>query len=91
MLQKRIVITASDAHFLSGYQSGYLAYLSQHEGKEITDNQILTIVSTALQDEIQTPRWSIGYVSGFFAGLYDKSYTLDQSDVQVIVKGEGYE
>ena len=84
---KRILITASDDDFFKAYQAGYLYYSMQHTGP-LTDDTIFQFVATVLMNEEKSDRWNIGYVSGWYAALYNKSYRAEDPDFKLtVVKG----
>src|SRR5205814_6791544 len=85
---KRILITASDDDFFTGYQRGYLRFVTLYKGKTLTDDTIFQVVSTVLMEEAHTDRWNIGYVSGWYAALYNKAYRVEDTDFTLkVVKG----
>jgi hypothetical protein len=88
MPEKRIVIHASDDDFFVGYQSGYIRFVTGYKGTTLTDDRIFQVVATALMNEAKNDRWNIGFVSGWYAALYNKSYRFEDADFKLtVVKG----
>jgi hypothetical protein len=89
MQAQRILITATDDDFFAGYQKGYIQYVTQYKGTTLTDDAIFQVVTTALMNEQHTDRWNIGYVSGWYGAMYNKSYRLEDAPVTLTVTKGG--
>ena len=63
-------ITYADPTFTKGYQAGFFACATQ--GNAITEQAIQGMLDFVQQDaEHHTPSWRTGYVTGWFAALFN--------------------
>ena len=85
---KPIVIHASDNDFFTGYQRGFLHYVTQDKGTTLTDDRIKHFLLDTLMNEHASDRYNTGFIAGWFAALYHIPYRLDSPSVPLqIVKG----
>jgi hypothetical protein len=89
---KRIIMLATDDDFFAGYPHGYLRYQAEHKGKPVSDDTIHQVVTTALAQSEYSDRYNAGYIAGWFAGLYNKSFHMEPPQpILTLVKGGDHE
>jgi hypothetical protein len=65
-------IAVVDDEFFNGYQTGYLRYITEYRGKLLADTGIYAFIAYQCLNIRHTDRWNSGYVTGWFAALFEK-------------------
>jgi len=66
-------VVVSDDEFGNGFQTGYLRFKMDFLGTPLTDASMYDFLCRNTQDVRNMPSYNTGYVTGWMAGLFEKS------------------
>ena len=67
-------IKVSDGDFMKGFQSGYTRFETQSH-VPLVDDSLYQFLSAIINDESVSNREKCGFLSGWYAALYDLTYS----------------
>jgi len=70
-------IKMSDQDFMKGFRSGYERFTTQPRTQILVDDTIYHFLSAIIADESVSNREKAGFLSGWYAGMYQLTFSFE--------------
>ncbi len=77
-------VSVQNDQFAQGMQAGYMLFLTEQQGKPLSDAQIYELIAQSIYHVRTTTTYNAGFVVGWIKGLLETKPTTARSQVSTL-------